>query len=44
METARAIEELRHCAGTQFDPSVVEAFAEEWRERERVRYEGVTAQ
>jgi two-component system cell cycle response regulator len=39
METARAIEELRHCAGTQFDPVVVDAFADEWRERERVHYE-----
>jgi two-component system, cell cycle response regulator len=43
METARAIEELRHCAGTQFDPAVVDAFADEWRERERVRYEDLAA-
>jgi two-component system cell cycle response regulator len=43
METARAIEELRHCAGTQFDPAVVDAFADQWRERERVRYEDLAA-
>jgi two-component system, cell cycle response regulator len=28
-----AIDELRRCAGTQFDPTVVEAFAVAWRDR-----------
>ena len=27
MPIARALEELRRCAGTQFDPRVVEAFS-----------------
>jgi HD-GYP domain-containing protein (c-di-GMP phosphodiesterase class II) len=35
MEATRAMEELRHCAGTQFDPAVVEAFTEAWHERAR---------
>ena len=28
-----ALEELARCAGTQFDPAVVEAFAVAWRDR-----------
>lgn len=35
----QAMDEIRRCAGTQFDPSVVEAFCrgiEVWRERRRV--------
>ena len=28
-----ALEELERCAGTQFDPAVVEAFAVAWRDR-----------
>jgi HD-GYP domain-containing protein (c-di-GMP phosphodiesterase class II) len=35
MEWARALAELRRCAGTQFDPRVVEAFAEVLIERAR---------
>jgi diguanylate cyclase (GGDEF)-like protein/PAS domain S-box-containing protein len=35
MEWARALAELRRCAGTQFDPDVVHAFAEVLIERER---------
>ena len=27
-----ALEELRRCAGTQFDPEVVEAFISAWRD------------
>jgi two-component system, cell cycle response regulator len=30
---AAALEELRRCAGTQFDPAVVEAFEVAWRDR-----------
>jgi two-component system, cell cycle response regulator len=33
MQIERALEELEHCAGTQFDPDVVEAFAAAWHER-----------
>ena len=29
-----ALAELRRCAGTQFDPAVVEAFCAEWAERQ----------
>jgi two-component system, cell cycle response regulator len=35
MEADLALEELARCAGTQFDPAVVQAFAEAWRERAR---------
>jgi two-component system cell cycle response regulator len=34
MEATLALEELARCAGTQFDPVVVEAFAAAWHERE----------
>jgi two-component system, cell cycle response regulator len=33
MRPEQALEELQHCAGTQFDPAVVEAFAVAWHER-----------
>jgi len=38
LEHAVAVDELRRCAGSQFDPAVVEAFCvgiEEWRQRRR---------
>jgi two-component system cell cycle response regulator len=35
MEANRALDELARCAGTQFDPAVVEAFTDAWRERAR---------
>jgi two-component system cell cycle response regulator len=28
-----ALEELQRCAGTQFDPAVVDAFTVAWRDR-----------
>jgi two-component system, cell cycle response regulator len=34
IEATLALEELTRCAGTQFDPVVVEAFAAAWHERE----------
>ena len=33
MEANLALEELERCAGTQFDPDVVDAFAAAWHER-----------
>src|SRR5919198_4627708 len=33
LQTETALEELARCAGTQFDPAVVDAFAAAWRER-----------
>jgi diguanylate cyclase (GGDEF)-like protein len=33
VEVTLALEELERCAGTQFDPDVVDAFAAAWRER-----------
>jgi HD-GYP domain-containing protein (c-di-GMP phosphodiesterase class II) len=33
LEATHAIAELRRCAGTQFDPMVVEAFCTEWTQR-----------
>jgi HD-GYP domain-containing protein (c-di-GMP phosphodiesterase class II) len=33
LEATHAIAELRRCAGTQFDPMVVEAFCTEWAQR-----------
>jgi diguanylate cyclase (GGDEF)-like protein len=35
MEANLALDELARCAGTQFDPAVVEAFTDAWRERAR---------
>jgi diguanylate cyclase (GGDEF)-like protein len=33
IDAARALEELTRCAGTQFDPAVVDAFVAAWHER-----------
>jgi diguanylate cyclase (GGDEF)-like protein len=35
IEANLALDELARCAGTQFDPAVVEAFTDAWRERAR---------
>ena len=37
MDAADALAELERCAGTQFDPAVVEAFAAAWAERPPLR-------
>jgi diguanylate cyclase (GGDEF)-like protein len=37
MDAADALAELERCAGTQFDPAVVEAFAAAWAERPLLR-------
>jgi diguanylate cyclase (GGDEF)-like protein len=38
METSLALEELERCAGTQFDPDVVDAFAAAWHERAALQH------
>jgi diguanylate cyclase (GGDEF)-like protein len=37
MDAADALAELERCAGTQFDPAVVAAFASAWAERSQLR-------